>query len=154
MGGWASHITSYLEIDMDSLISSTILAQNNSGSGAGAAIAGLFGCMFMLIWLALLVVVIAGMWKMFAKAGQPGWAAIVPFYNAYILCKIVGRPDWWFILLFIPVVNIIFGIIVSVDLAKSFGKDVAFAVGIIFLGFIFIPILGFGKAEYQGPAAG
>lgn len=151
MGGWASHITSYLEITMDSLISTTILAQNNSGGGGGAAIVG---CMFGIIYLALIVAVIAGMWKMFVKAGQPGWACIVPFYNAYIMLKIVGRPGWWLILLFIPLVNIIVGIIVSVDIAKAFGKGIGFAIGIIFLGFIFIPILGFGDAEYQGPVAG
>ena len=96
---------------------------------------------------------IAGFWKMFVKAGQPGWAAIIPIYNSYIMCKIAGRPGWWVILLLIPYLNLIFWIIILLDLAKSFGKGIGFAVGMILLSFIFIPILGFGDAEYQGPAA-
>ena len=71
-----------------------------------------------------------------------------------MLLKIVGRPGWWLILYFIPIVNIIVWIIVAIDLAKSFAKSTAFAVGLIFLAFIFIPILGFGPARYVGPAAG
>lgn len=139
---------------MESLIASALLAQSSStSSGGGSAAGAIVGCMFLLVYLALIVVVIAGMWKMFAKAGQPGWAAIVPIYNIYIWCKIVGRPGWWVLLLLIPIVSIIFAIILCVDLAKAFGKGVGFAVGIIFLGFIFIPILGFGKAQYQGPVA-
>lgn len=139
---------------MESLIVSALLAQSSStGSGGGSAAGAIVGCMFLLVYLALIVVVIAGMWKMFAKAGQPGWAAIVPIYNIYIWCKIVGRPGWWVLLLLIPIVSIIFAIILCVDLAKAFGKGVGFAIGIIFLGFIFIPILGFGKAQYQGPVA-
>ena len=134
---------------MASLIESIMLAQSNNGSGAG----GVVGCMFVLIYFGLIAVVIAGAWKMFVKAGQPGWAAIVPIYNIYIWCKIVGRPGWWVVLLFIPIVSIIFAIILCVDLAKAFGKGVGFAIGIIFLGFIFIPILGFGDAKYQGPVA-
>jgi hypothetical protein len=70
------------------------------------------------------------------------------------MCKIAGRPGWWVILLLIPYLNLIFWIILMVDLAKSFGKGIGFAVGMILLSFIFIPILGFGDAEYQGPSAG
>ena len=135
---------------MGSLITSTFLAQNSGGGAAG----GIAGCMIGIIYLAILVAVIAGMWKMFTKAGQPGWACLVPFYNIYILLKIVGRPGWWLILMLIPIVSIVVGIIVAVDLAKAFGKGIGFAIGIILLGFIFIPILGFGDAEYQGPVAG
>lgn len=132
---------------MDSILSSAFLAQNSGGGG------GVVGCMIGIIYLALIVAVIAGMWKMFTKAGQPGWACIVPIYNMYIWCKIVGRPGWWVILMFIPIVSIIFAIILCVDLAKAFGKGIGFAIGIILLGFIFIPILGFGDAQYQGPVA-
>lgn len=124
------------------------LAQN-AGNAAGAVGA----LIFLVIYLAIIVVVLAGFWKMFEKAGQPGWGAIVPFYNMYLMCKIAGRPGWWLILLLIPYVNFIFWIIVLLDLAKSFGKGVGFAVGMILLGAIFIPILGFGSAEYEGPAA-
>jgi len=89
----------------------------------------------------------------FAKAGQPGWAAIVPIYNAVVLLQITGRPLWWIILFMIPLANIIVGILVAVDLAKSFGQSTGFALGLVFLGFIFFPILGFGSARYLGPAA-
>lgn len=128
----------------------TTLAQNNGAGGAAGAIGALI---FLVVYLAIIVVVIAGFWKMYTKAGQPGWAAIVPIYNLYIMCKIAGRPGWWVILLIIPYINLIFVIIIMLDLAKSFGKGIGFAVGMILLGFIFIPILGFGDAEYQGPAA-
>jgi len=111
------------------------------------------GFIFFLIWLAIVVAIIAGGWKMFAKAGKPGWAFIVPIYNAIVMLEITGRPIWWIILLIIPFVGIVVGIIVCIDLAKSFGQDVLFGIGIVFLGFIFIPILGFGDAKYVGPAA-
>jgi Family of unknown function (DUF5684) len=107
-----------------------------------------------IIALLIALLVIVAMWKVFTKAGQPGWASIIPIYNIYIWCKIVGRPGWWVILLFIPLVNFIIAIILSIDLAKSFGKGVGFGLGLAFLGFIFWPILGFGSAQYQGPSAG
>ncbi len=106
-----------------------------------------------LFYLAIIVVVIAGMWKVFTKAGQPGWAAIVPIYNIVILLKIVGRPVWWLVLLLIPFVNFVILILVSIDMAKSFGKGPGFGIGLWLLSFIFYPILGFGDAQYVGPAA-
>lgn len=110
---------------------------------------------FVLILLYILVIVveIAALWKVFVKAGHPGWAAIIPIYNTYILLKIAGRPAWWLILFFIPIVNFVIAIIVFNDISKSFGKGVGFTVGLILLGFIFIPILGFGSAQYRGPVA-
>jgi hypothetical protein len=112
------------------------------------------GPLFWIFWLAFMILMIAACWKIFAKAGHPGWAAIIPIYNWYILCKIVGRPGWWVILLLIPFVNFIIGIILCIDLAKSFGKGVGFGIGLILLGVIFFPVLGFGSAQYQGPTAG
>lgn len=112
------------------------------------------GPVFWIFWLAFMILMIAACWKIFTKAGQPGWASIIPIYNWYVLCKIVGRPGWWVILLLIPFVNFIIGIILCIDLAKSFGKGVGFGIGLILLGIIFFPILGFGSAQYQGPAAG
>jgi len=102
--------------------------------------------------LLVAVLCIAALWKIFSKAGQPGWAAIVPIYNYIVWLKIVGRPIWWIFLIFLcaPVLMVILGI----DLAKSFGKGIGFALGLIFLPFIFLPILGFGSATYVGPAAG
>lgn len=112
------------------------------------------GPIFWIFWLAFMILMIAAVWKIFTKAGQPGWASIIPIYNWYIWCKIVGRPGWWVILFFIPFVNFIVGIILCIDLAKSFGKGVGFGIGLILLPVIFCPILGFGSAQYQGPAAG
>jgi Family of unknown function (DUF5684) len=135
------------------LIPSRLLGQveySYSASSQGQAP----GPLFWIFWLAVTILMIAACWKVFTKAGQPGWAAIIPIYNWYILCKIVGRPGWWVILFFIPFINFIIGIIVCIDLAKSFGKGVGFAIGLILLGVIFFPILGFGSAQYQGPAAG
>ena len=108
----------------------------------------------IIISLLIAVFLIVAMWKVFTKAGQPGWASIIPIYNIYIWCKIVGRPAWWIILMLIPFVNFIILIILSIDMAKSFGKGVGFGLGLAFLGVIFLPILGFGSAQYQGPAAG
>jgi len=118
--------------------------------GEGGGFAGLIGS---ILYLALIVVVIAGMWKMYAKAGQPGWASIIPIYNIIVMLRMVGRPLWWILLLFIPIVNFVIAIIVMIDLAKSFGKGVGFALGLAFLSPIFIPILGFGSARYVGPTA-
>lgn len=112
----------------------------------------LFSGPILLFGLALIVVVVAGVWKMFEKAGQPGWTAIIPIYNVYILMKVAGRPGWWLILLFIPFVNIVINIIVAIDVAKAFGQGAAFG---FFLNFLFggigFVILGFGNYRYLGP---
>jgi len=110
-------------------------------SGLSLAIAG--------VALVIGILTIVAMWRVFTKAGQPGWASIVPFYNAYVLLKIVGRPGWWLVLLIIPGVNLVFGIIVAIDLARAFGRGAAFGVLALFL---FAPVgycvLGFGEARY------
>ncbi|MDF1809347.1 MAG: DUF5684 domain-containing protein [Phycisphaerales bacterium] len=125
------------------------LAQNSPGNSIAIAIGGL---VFGLIYLSIIVLLIVGAWKMFVKAGQPGWGVLIPFFNLYLVLKICGRPGWWLILFFVPILNIAFSCIVSLDLAKSFGKGIGFGIGLFFLNFIFIPILGFGSAEYEGPA--
>ncbi|HVQ44121.1 MAG TPA: DUF5684 domain-containing protein [Candidatus Saccharimonadia bacterium] len=99
-------------------------------------------------------IILAGMWKIFTKAKQPGWAVIIPIYNTYILLKIIGRPWWWLLLLLIPIVNIVLGIMMYHELAKSFGKGVGYTLLLLLLPFIGFPVLGFGSAQYQGPAAG
>ncbi len=118
-------------------------------SSSSGALAGL-----TVVYLAIVVFYLAAGWRIYAKAGQPGWAIIVPIYNIYVMLKIVGRPWWWLLLYLVPIVNLVIGIIVAVDLSRSFGKGVGFALGLIFLSFIFYPILGFGSARYVGPAAG
>ena len=111
------------------------------------------GPVALIVELLFAILVIVAMWKVFTKADRPGWAAIIPIYNMYVWCKIVGRPGWWVILMLIPLVNIIVAIILCIDLAKSFGKGAGFGIGIALLGIIFLPILGFGSAQYKGPAA-
>ncbi|PYK09313.1 MAG: signal peptidase I [Verrucomicrobia bacterium] len=107
----------------------------------------------VVVGLLIALLLIVAMWKVFTKAGQPGWASIIPIYNLYIWCKIVGRPGWWILLMLIPFVNIIVGIILCIDMARSFGKGAGFGIGLALLGIIFWPILGFGSAQYQGPTA-
>ena len=108
---------------------------------------------FAVIWLALVILTIAGMWKVFTKAGRPGWAVLIPIYNFYVLLKVAGKPGWWLILMLIPVVGFVIGIMVVAALAGRFGKSGGFAVGLIFLPYIFYPILGFGSAQYAPPPA-
>lgn len=103
-------------------------------------------------FLFIIFVVIIPWWKIYTKAGQPGWAVLVPIYNLLVLLKIVGKPGWWFLLFLIPVINIVFLIWTVNLLSKSFGKDIGFTLGLLFLGVIFYPILGYGKAQYIGPA--
>lgn len=113
---------------------------------------GLFalGAGFMIFWLIIMLIYIVSLWKIFEKAGEPGWAALIPIYNIIILIKIVGRPIWWLVLLLIPFVNFIFAIILYLDLAKAFNKSSGFAIGLILLSFIFLPILAFDSSEYVG----
>ena len=108
------------------------------------------GPLFYIIYFGFIALMIASMWKIFAKAGQPGWASIVPIYNAIVMLKIAGKPAWWVILMLIPFVNFIVAIIATIGLARAFGKGTGFALGMVFLGFIFMPILAFGDSEYQG----
>src|SRR5207237_10077413 len=113
----------------------------NAGNSAAAAGVGITA---MLIGLAIAVIMVASMWKIFTKAGKPGWAAIIPIYNLIVLLEIAGKPLWWFILMLIPFVNIVVFIMVLVSIARNFGKGVGFAIGMLLLPFIFYPMLGFG----------
>mgnify|MGYP003585031290 CR=1 FL=1 len=109
------------------------------------------------VWIVACVIgifYIATMWKIYTKAGQPGWAAIIPIYNVIVLHQIVGKPVWWVVLYLIPLVNIVISIMVTHALSLSFGKGTGFTLGLIFLGFIFYPILAWSEAQYLGPAAG
>lgn len=118
-------------------------------SGAVAAGSGIL----MLVYLAIAVLLIASMWRMFTKAGKPGWAAIVPIYNVVVMLEMVGRPVWWLVLFCVPFVNAVVGIIVTNDIAKAFGKGVGYTIGLILLSFVFYPMLAFGPATYRGPVA-
>ena len=125
---------------------SMFLASADSSNGGGAIV-------LLLVIFAAAIFVIVGWWKMFEKAGEPGWKAIVPIYNAIVLLRIVGRPWWWILLSLIPIVGFILLIIVYNDLSKSFGKSTGFTFGLVLLHPIFVLILGFGDARYRGPAA-
>ncbi len=106
----------------------------------------------LLFYLAFIAVIIYSVWKVFEKAGKPGWAAIIPIYNIIIMLEIVGKPVWWIVLFFIPFVNFFVSVYIAILMAKSFGKGTGFGIGLALLPFIFYPILAFGNAEYQGPA--
>lgn len=105
------------------------------------------------IYLVGLLLYVVGAWKAFVKAGEPGWAILIPIFNIYVMCKIAGKPGWWVLLCFIPGVNLIAFVFVCIDIAKNFGKSTLFGVGIVLLGFVTWPILGFGNATYLGPRA-
>ena len=111
--------------------------------------AGAMGLGLMLVWLAIVVLMIAAMWKVFVKAGKPGWAAIVPIYNIIVLLEIAGKPLWWFILFLIPFVNFVVLIIVSISIARNFGKGTGYGLGLAFLAPVFYPMLGFSDAQYN-----
>jgi hypothetical protein len=103
----------------------------------------------LLIYLAIVVVMVVGMWKVFEKANQPGWGAIIPVYNVILLLKVAGKPVWWIVLLIIPIVSAVIMILISIDISRNFGKGVGFGLGLAFLGPIFYPVLGLGAAEYN-----
>ena len=124
-----------------------LLLQDSGGAGGA-----LFGGAFSLVMLAVIAVVIIGLWKVFTKAGQPGWACLIPIYNLYILLQIAGKPAWWILLMIIPVVNIVVSILVAIEVAKAFGQSAAWGVVMLFLlagiGYL---VLGFGNYRYIGP---
>ncbi|MBX2911544.1 MAG: DUF5684 domain-containing protein [Cyclobacteriaceae bacterium] len=107
---------------------------------------------FAFVYFIILIVMIVGMWKVFEKAGKPGWAAIIPIYNIIVLLEVVGKPTWWIILMLIPFVNFIIAIILCHQLSLSFGQGVGMTILIIVLPFVALPILGFGSATYSKPA--
>lgn len=128
------------------------------------AVGLMFGLIFLVIILPLVVLMIVSMWKVFEKAGKPGWAAIVPFYNGYVLAEVGGKPGWWglvsiggiipFIGIPIAIVAFVLNILISIGITKNFGKDDAFALLLILVPFVGYPILGFGKAHYKPVAGG
>lgn len=121
-----------------------------SEQSAGIAAVGAIGG---IIYLALIVLIIASLWKVFTKAGKPGWASLIPIYNIIVLLEIIGKPTIWILWMLIPCVNIYFGIWAMNLLSKSFGKSEGFTAGLLLLPMVFYPILGFGDARYLGPAA-
>jgi hypothetical protein len=115
--------------------------ENSSGIGSW---------LFVIVVLALSVALVAALWKVFEKAGQPGWGCLVPIYNLILLVRIAGKPDIWILFMFIPFVNFIIAILLAIEIAKRFGQGTGFGIGLAFLPWVFYPILGFGDARYQG----
>jgi hypothetical protein len=120
------------------------MQEMNRGVGVGMLIVSL---------TAAVLTAVCG-WRLFTKAGQPGWAVLIPFYNVIVFLRIAGKPWWWLLPLMIPFVGFVMSVFVMIALAERFGKGTGFAIGLVLLGFIFFPILAFGSARYQGaPAA-
>ena len=119
----------------------TLQTQTNGGGAVGVVV---------LIYLAIVVLLfIVPMWKIYTKAGKPGWASLVPIYNLVVLLRIINKPLWWIVMFIIPLVNIVFLVMTYNELSKAFGKGVGFTIGLLFLPFIFLPMLGYGSARYQ-----
>ena len=139
---------------------------NYSYDVEGGALGALLA-VYILVMIAIYVITVIGLWKMYVKAGRPGWAAIIPIYNWWVFVEIIGRPRWWFwalvaavLLSWIPVVGIILSILMFVlylmgclDMAKAFGRGAGTGIGLWLVPFVFAPILGFGDAQYVGPVA-
>ena len=123
--------------------------QSTAGAGMVFAIIGIL----MIPLLILSVILIISHWKIYTKAGKPGWASIIPIYNVIVLLEIVGKPIWWIFLIIFPCTSLIFAVWTINLLSKSFGQGTGFTLGLLFLSFIFYPILAFGNYQYLGPAA-
>lgn len=108
-----------------------------------------FGGTMLILELVFIVLVIAGLWMTLQKAGKPGWGAIIPFFNAYLIIKMAGRPGWWLILYFIPIVNIIIHLIVSLDVSQNFGHGAGFGILLWLFPWIMYLVLGFGSSKYN-----
>jgi hypothetical protein len=129
-----------------------LMLQEDFSSGDSAAAAAM-GTGMMVVILAIAVLVIAAMWKIFVKAGEPGWAALIPIYNVIVLLKIAGKPAWWIVLMLIPFVNFVVAIIVALAIAKNFGRSTGFGLGLAFLAPVFYPILAWSDSRYEPQAS-
>ena len=109
--------------------------------------------MFALLMILVSVVMIITLWRIFTKAGKPGWASLVPIYNVVVMMEIVGRPQWWVVLMIIPIVNFVVAVIVTIEMAKAFGKSTGFGILMLFFPAIMYPILAFDSSQYVGQVA-
>lgn len=121
--------------------------QDYNSAGVGS-----LGTIFFIFLACVALIPIITFWRIFTKAGKPGWASLIPIYNLIVWLEIIGKPLWWIVLLFLPCLNIIFFIWATNLLSKSFGKGEGFTIGLLFLPVIFYPVLGFGSSRYLGPA--
>ena len=106
--------------------------------------------LLVVLWFAFAAVMIVADWKIYTKAGKPGWAIFVPFYNIFVMLDIVGKPAWWFVMLLIPGVNIVFAIMIVYNLVLKFGQPGWHVLLAIFVSIVYYPYLAFSKASYEG----
>lgn len=111
-----------------------------------------FAIVFGIIYFAMIVLIVVAQWIIYEKANQSGWAILIPIYNSIIMLRIIGKPWWWIFLFLIPLVNIVFVVWKTNLLSKSFGRDEGYTVGLIFLPYVFYPLIAFSKDKYIGPA--
>jgi hypothetical protein len=114
---------------------------------AARQLSGAMSSTMMLFILAVVVLMIAATWRVYERAGEPGWAVLVPIFNIYILCKVARMSPWWMLAVIIPIVNIIFAFATSFGVAKRFGKGAGYGLGLALLPFIFWPLLAWGDAQ-------
>lgn len=106
--------------------------------------------MIAFIYLLIVVLMLVSLWKIYEKAGRQGWEGIIPIYQTYVMLQIINRPWWWLlIIIFVPIANIVFGIMALNEFLAKFGKGVGFTIGCLFLPFIFLPILAFGDDQFK-----
>lgn len=123
---------------------------SSTTSGLGSL---MFTGVFLLVELVIILFSVICMWRIFTKAGRPGWASIIPIYNVIVELEIIGRPAWWIILLFIPIVNVVISIMMAIELGKCFSKSTLWGIFLlILLPFIGLPILAFDSSTYSGTA--
>mgnify|MGYP000633952082 CR=1 FL=1 len=128
-----------------SLDIATVVLQSDGGIGES-----IITVLFLVFILLFILIPLAGTWKTFTKADKPGWAAIIPFYNFYVMLEIGDNEWWWLLVLFVPIVNLYAAYKAHAGVARAFGQGIGFAIGLWFLPFIFFPLLGFGNYRHRG----
>lgn len=140
-------------MDDSTLLYTTSTSTSTSTGTMDPAFVGVMIAVYAVIMI-LTVILLIAQWKLFVKAGKPGWASIVPIYNFIVMLEIVGRPVWWFVLLLVPFVNIVIEIMLILDLAKAYGKSSGYGVLMLLFPYVMFPLLAFSKdTQYVGPVA-
>ena len=121
-------------------------------ASSGSALAAWLIIVVLLPILAAWLAIVVGTWKLFVKAGRHGWESLIPFWILIALCAIAGRPWWWSLAIFVPILNLVFLCALALDIAKAFGKPPIYGVGLFLIPWIMYPVLGFSDARYLGPS--